>query len=118
MLGGEIFVPKINSYKILDLAKAISKTTKIKVIGVRPGEKIHEEMISNADAKNTIEGKNCFIILPQSRDSNNKLKKNYLKKFKNFKIVKPDFSFTSNNNHFLSVTELNRLIKKNRIDFE
>ena len=57
MLGGEIFVPKINSYKILDLAKSISKKTKIQVTGVRPGEKIHEEMISNADAENTIEGK-------------------------------------------------------------
>lgn len=118
MLGGEIFVPKINSYKILDLAKAISKTTKIKVIGVRPGEKIHEEMISNADAKNTIEGKNCFIILPISRYNNDLNKKNYLKKFKNFKKVKHDFTFSSNNNQFLSISELSRLIKKNRIDFE
>ena len=117
MLGGEIFVPKINSYKILDLAKSISKKTKIQVTGVRPGEKIHEEMISNADAENTIEGKDFFIIFPISR-YNDLNKKNYLKKFKNFKNVKPGFTFSSNNNHFLSVSELSRLIKKNRMDFE
>jgi len=117
MLGGEIFVPKINSYKILDLAKSISKKTKIQVTGARPGEKIHEEMISNADAENTIEGKDFFIILPISR-YNDLNKKNYLKKFKNFKNVKPGFTFSSNNNHFFSVSELSRLIKKNRMDFE
>lgn len=117
MLGGEIFVPKINSYKILDLAKSISKKTKIQLSGVRPGEKIHEEMISNADAKNTIEGREYFIILPISR-YNDLNKKYYLKKFKNFKNVKHDFTFSSNDNKFLSISELSRLIKKNRIDFE
>ena len=117
MFGGEIFVPKINSYKILDLAKSISKKTKLKVTGVRSGEKIHEEMISNADAKNTIEGKDCFIILPISR-YNDLNKREYLKKFKNFKNVKSDFTYSSNNNQFLSIPELSRLIKKNRTDFE
>lgn len=117
MTGGEIFVPKIKSYKILDLAKSISKKAKIQITGVRSGEKIHEEMISNADAKNTVEGKNYYIILPLSR-FNNLNKSFYLKKFKNFKSVKDDFTFSSNKNHFLSVFEINKLIKKNKLDFE
>ena len=53
--GGEIVVPKIPSYKILDVAKAINPKNKIKIIGIRPGEKIHEQMVSNDDAKNTLE---------------------------------------------------------------
>ena len=63
MIGGEIFVPKLKSYKITDLVKAISNNPKINLIGIRPGEKIHEEMISKFDAINTLEFK-IFIILP------------------------------------------------------
>ena len=53
-VGGEIYVPKLPSYRILDLAKAISPDSKTKVIGVRPGEKIHEEMITDSDSFATI----------------------------------------------------------------
>ena len=63
MWGGEIFVPKIPSYRLEDLAKAIAPRNKIKIIGLRPGEKIHEEMISTSDAVNTIEYKKYFIFL-------------------------------------------------------
>ena len=49
MWGGELFVPKIPSFKIIDLAKAISNKPKFKIIGIRPGEKLHEEMISKSD---------------------------------------------------------------------
>ena len=57
--GGEIFVPKISSYKILDLAKAVKNDFKIQYIGIRPGEKLHEEMITSSDALTTIDvGKN------------------------------------------------------------
>ena len=66
MLGGEIFIPKIPSYKIIDLAKAIAPNSKIKFTGIRPGEKLHEEMISQSDALNTIEYKKYFVITPQS----------------------------------------------------
>ena len=64
MWGGEIFVPKIPSYRILDVAKAIAPECKINIIGVRPGEKIHEEMITETDALNTIEFDKYFVILP------------------------------------------------------
>ena len=63
-IGREIFVPKLPSYKILDVAKAISKNTKVNFVGIRPGEKIHEEMITLSDSLNTIESKNFFVILP------------------------------------------------------
>lgn len=64
MWGGEIFVPKIPSYRILDVAEAIGPNCEKKIIGVRPGEKIHEEMITETDALNTIEFKDYFVILP------------------------------------------------------
>jgi UDP-N-acetylglucosamine 4,6-dehydratase (inverting) len=64
MWGGELFVPKIPSYKILDVAKAIAPECKIELVGIRPGEKIHEEMITETDALNTIEFDDYFVILP------------------------------------------------------
>ncbi len=63
MLGGEIFIPKIPSYRITDIVKAFSLNKKIKITGVRPGEKLHEEMISSTESLNTIEFKNYFVIL-------------------------------------------------------
>ncbi len=64
MWGGEIFVPKIPSYRIDDLAEAIAPGCKRQVIGIRPGEKIHEEMITETDAIQTVEFDNHFVILP------------------------------------------------------
>ncbi len=64
MWGGEIFVPKIPSYRILDVAKAVDSGCRIEIVGIRPGEKLHEEMITATDALNTIEFKDHFVILP------------------------------------------------------
>ena len=64
MIGGEIFVPKVSSYNILDLVKAINPQAKIQVIGRRPGEKLHEELISNIDALYTIDLKDFYVITP------------------------------------------------------
>lgn len=63
-LGGEIFIPKIPSYRISDIAKAIDPSCKISVVGIRPGEKLHEEMIAEADSINTIEFGRYYAILP------------------------------------------------------
>lgn len=68
-LGGEIFVPKIPSYKILDVAKAIAPDASIKVVGIRPGEKLHEEMITDTDSLNTIDLGDYYAILPSVSDS-------------------------------------------------
>lgn len=63
-LGGEIFIPKIPSYKILDVASAIAPECKLKTVGIRPGEKLHEEMITDTDSLNTIDLGKYYAILP------------------------------------------------------
>ncbi len=62
--GGEIFIPKIPSYKILDVAAAVAPECKIEIIGIRPGEKIHEEMITSSDSYNTYDLGKYYTILP------------------------------------------------------
>ncbi len=66
MLGGEIFVPKIPSMKIVDLVQAIAPGIKAKITGIRPGEKLHELMIGEDDARHTIEFADCYAIAPQA----------------------------------------------------
>jgi FlaA1/EpsC-like NDP-sugar epimerase len=63
--GGELFVPKLPSYRIMDVAKAIGPECEYKVVGVRPGEKIHEEMITSADSFTTYDLGRMYTILPQ-----------------------------------------------------
>lgn len=63
-LGGEIFVPKIPSYRILDMAKAIGPNCEMPVVGIRPGEKLHEEMVTDTDSLNTIDLGRYYAILP------------------------------------------------------
>lgn len=114
MWGGEIFIPKIPSYKIIDVAKAINPGSKLNIIGIRPGEKLHEEMITESDSLNTVENKNFYAILPNSEfldwDMDYYIAKN--KKF-NFKRCKKLFSYNSRDNKiFLKVNELRTLIKK------
>ena len=98
-LGGEIFVPKIPSYKILELAKAIGPKCKLEFIGIRQGEKIHEEMITSSDSFSTIDIGKYFIILPANK---RKFLQYYGKKFR-LKKVKKGFSYNSGvNKVFLS----------------
>ncbi len=105
--GGELLVPKLPSYRILDLANAISFSSKKKIIGIRPGEKIHEEMISLSDSQNTIELKNYYLLLPSLTKD---ILTRYKKKF-NARIVKKNFTYSSNKNtKFLSIKELKQLI--------
>ena len=61
MKGGEIFVPKIPSLKIIDLARAMYPNKELKIVGLRPGEKLHEEMISESESYNTVEYQNLYI---------------------------------------------------------
>lgn len=65
MNGGEIFVPKIPSMKVLDLAKAIAPKAEIEIVGIRPGEKLHEAMITEDDARHTIEFDSYYVITPE-----------------------------------------------------
>ena len=111
-IGGEIFVPKIPSYRILDLARAIAPTAKINIVGLRPGEKIHEELITKSESINTVILQKYYAILtPLINSSNEKFKKNYLNKKKG-KEIKEIFSYTSDTNKkFLSIKKIKELIK-------
>jgi UDP-N-acetylglucosamine 4,6-dehydratase (inverting) len=95
-LGGEIFVPKIPSYKILDVAKAIGPSCKTEIVGIRPGEKLHEEMITETDALNTIDLGDYYAILPSVSFS--KGKEDYMKHH-NGKPVPVGFKYNSGTNH-------------------
>ncbi len=111
--GGEIFVPKQKSYKITDVCKAIDKNRKFKIIGIRPGEKIDEEMISLHDGNNSVDIGNYYLILPTIEEQTIRILKYYKKKFKVKKMNK-NFSYNSkNNNDYLSVTDLKKLIFNN-----
>ena len=109
-IGGEIYVPKIPSYRILDLAKSIGPSCKINLIGIRSGEKIHEEMISASDSFNTIDIGKYFIILPTL---NTKIISKY-KKYFSVKKFKENSSYNSGTNpNFLTINEIRKLIKLN-----
>jgi UDP-N-acetylglucosamine 4,6-dehydratase (inverting) len=113
MWGGELFVPKIPSYRILDVAEAVAPECKHNIVGIRPGEKLHEEMITQSDALNTIEYEDYYVILPSIRIWS---KEKFINK-SNFRKGRPceeGFSYNSNTNqHFLSVNELKKLIEEN-----
>jgi len=110
--GGEIFIPKIPSYKITDLAKAIGPSCKIKIIGIRPGEKIDEEMITESDSFSTIDIGKYYVILP-SNNNKKKIIKHLSKKFK-VAYVRQGFKYNSGtNDKFLTVKQLRNLIKDN-----
>ena len=114
MVGGELFVPKIPSIKILDLAKAIAPNVKTKIIGVRPGEKIHEDMITETDGLNAYEFRNYYVILHDFKFTSreNKDLATQIKKLGG-KKCKRGFSYNSkNNNKFLSVKEIKKILNK------
>ena len=109
-LGGEIFVPKIPSYRILDVAEAIGPECQIRIVGVRPGEKIHEEMITASDSLNTVDLGHYYAILPSAGEHSPDA---YLKGRQGTRIP-AGFAYNSGSNqHFLSVDELRTLIARN-----
>lgn len=113
MWGGELFVPKIPSFRILDVAEAIAPDAKREIIGIRPGEKLHEEMITRTDSLNSVEFENYFVILPSTflwdvekfiKESNSSVGKK----------CKFNFSYNSGSNKdFLSVDQLRKMIENN-----
>tara|TARA_B100001057_G_scaffold501079_1_gene620315 strand:- start:12599 stop:13618 length:1020 start_codon:yes stop_codon:yes gene_type:complete len=110
MNGGEIFVPKIPSIKIADLAKAMNPKAKIKLIGIRPGEKIHEQMCPKESSSHTLEFDNFFIIFSSDVDTDKKIKEFQKKINKKGKKVEENFEYSSGtNNHFLSIQEIKNL---------
>jgi len=113
MQGGEIFVPKIPSMKIIDLAKTIAPKAKIKMLGVRPGEKMHESLIAEDEAINTYDLGDRYIIQPAQLITWNKNYTRYRKKAK----VPRHFSYTSlNNSQYLTIKEMQKKITNLELD--
>ncbi len=110
MWGGEIFVPKMPSYRVIDLAAAIDPSKKIQVIGVRPGEKIHESIITKSDALTTVKLKNHYVICPNSEYINWDIN-DYAKLKKGERSDKNFFYDSYINKKFLTISELKILIK-------
>jgi UDP-N-acetylglucosamine 4,6-dehydratase len=107
--GGEIFIPKIPSYKITDVAEAIAPECSIEIVGIRPGEKIHEEMITSSDSYNTYDLGKYFIILPPVTHFNID---NFLKAFSAIKVPE-GFNYNSGTNlEWETVAGLRLLIKE------
>ena len=113
MSGGEVFMPKMPSIKITDLAKAMNPNKKIKIVGIRPAEKIHESMSSKDESQQVIEFKDHYVIIPAFKNTN-ELKKEYLvnKISEKGNFVEKNFNYYSNNNSFLNVKDINKELKK------
>jgi FlaA1/EpsC-like NDP-sugar epimerase len=106
-----VFVPKIPSYRINDVATAIAPELEQRNIGIRPGEKLHEEMITSSDSYNTVDLGNYYAILPQKSPYSKYSKEDYKREFDGLDI--PDgFSYHSGNNtEWETVESLRRLVK-------
>tara|TARA_Y100000816_G_C26051114_1_gene551119 strand:- start:244 stop:1230 length:987 start_codon:yes stop_codon:yes gene_type:complete len=105
MMGGEIFVKKIKSIRITDLAKSIKQNAKFKVTGIRPGEKIHEQMIGSDESMNTAESKDHYEILANVGEKMKRIKKGY-------KSVDKNFTFSSKTAKKFSISEFKKIIQK------
>ena len=107
MKGEEVFVPKLPSYNIVTLAKAVNSQKKIRIIGIRKGEKLHEELISSGDFQNCKEFRNFYIIYPLGNLKTNKKVVNFSNSYNSF-----------TNKKYLNSTELKKLIQKQLKNFE
>lgn len=108
MKGGEIFVPKIYSMRIIDLANAIAPEAEKKVIGIRPGEKIHETLLTSDESRHSLEFDNYFVIEPEYTFWENK-------HLGEGKKIKPNYEYTSNNNRkWLNKKDLLKIVGENK----
>jgi UDP-N-acetylglucosamine 4,6-dehydratase len=104
MIGGEVFVPKLPSYNIVQLAKCIEKDAEIKIIGIRPGEKLHEAMISSSESHKTLIQENYLVVLPEIS-----INKNYQEKYgSNYRLS--DEEYSSGNNELITNEDLIKMI--------
>lgn len=110
MKGGEIFIPKIPSMKIFDIAMSLSNNSKIKIIGTRPGEKLHESLCSADDSHYTYENKKSYVIIPSINLPSRNISSS---KMRNYKKVKNGFEYNSNkNSNFLNKKKVKQLLSK------
>lgn len=110
MAGGEIFVPKIPSYRILDVAEAVCPDCAKPVVGIRPGEKLHEEMITASDAESVVDLGKYFAILPSYQDQEYKL--GYIEQRPHASVYNLGSYSSDSNPDFLSIDQLKKLIEE------
>ena len=113
MRGGELFIPKTPSIKLTDLVKALGQNLKYHIVGIRPGEKLHEVLCPQESARDTLEFKDYYLIRPFPFDyAESRIKRYQVNQNKEKgKFVKDDFLYSSNtNSRFLSIKELKKLI--------
>jgi UDP-N-acetylglucosamine 4,6-dehydratase/5-epimerase len=111
-VGGEIFIPKIPSMRVVDLAQALEPGCKLKNIGIRPGEKIHESLISEDEARKALEYDNHFIVLPQFMRA-----EEIVVKFKDGKALPDGFMYRSDmNKEWLDVAQLKTMVQTWKMD--
>jgi UDP-N-acetylglucosamine 4,6-dehydratase len=106
MIGGEIFVPKLESYNILQLAKCIDSTAIFKIIGKRPGEKLHESMISSSESYKTIIKDHYYIVLPEIS-----INKKYIEYYGN-NFMEEDIEYSSGNNKLIDDNDLINILSE------
>ena len=113
MLGGETFIPKIPSVKIMDLAKAMAPNLDLKIVGIRPGEKIHELMCPNEFNHDTLEFEDHYVIFPSPQNFDKKVNFILNKIGEKGKKVSLSFEYQSGtNNKFLTTKEIKDWNKK------
>jgi FlaA1/EpsC-like NDP-sugar epimerase len=115
-LGGEIFVPKMLSYRITDLATAIAPKMAQKEIGKRPGEKLSDDIIAKSDADNTLEARDFYVIIPFMSYVGKRNKSDYLDYYK-AQPVRDDFKYSSNTNSVFETVETLREKIRRYIDY-
>jgi len=107
-VGGEVFVPKIPSMKVLDLARAVAPECEYEVIGIRPGEKLHESLISKDEGRNTVDMDEYYVILPLSANGSKKFHK-----YSKYPRMQEGFSYRSDtNDRWLGEEDLANLVKE------
>lgn len=106
MVGGELFVPKIPSMNIMDLAKAIAPECKTEIVGIRPGEKLHEVMVTRDDARKTLEYKDHYVVQPDFQFWGSRFKSN------GGNALPEDFEYNSGTNPwFLTIAEMREMVE-------
>ena len=112
-MGGEIYVSKLASYNLTDVATAIAPDCEQRIVGIRPGEKLHEEMITQSDSFNTIELDDHYIICPTNLNFQGISTENYVEHYKseNAKMVPVGFSYNSGENtDWLSISDIQDIV--------
>lgn len=115
-LGGEIFIPKMPSYRITDLAVAIAPKMEIKEVGKRPGEKLYDDIIAESDAENTLEARDFYVVIPFMSYSKKRSIEEYQEYFK-ATAVSEGFHYSSNTNTMFETIETLREKIRRYIDY-